>query len=91
MIGEEAVPRLAPGVRLQQDHVRGGWVLQAPEQVLVADEIATEVVRLVDGTRSLGAVVDDLAARFTAPRTEIAADVQELLCQLAEQGLVVVR
>jgi pyrroloquinoline quinone biosynthesis protein D len=91
VIDETAVPRLAPGVRLQQDHVRGGWVLQAPEQVLLADEIATEVVRLVDGARSVGAMVDDLAARFAAPRAEIAADVQDLLGQLAEQGLVLVR
>lgn len=85
---ESMVPRLAPGVRLQQDRVRGTWVLQAPERVVVLDEIALEVVRLVDGSRPIAAAVDDLAGRFAAPRDEIAADVTALLEELAERGLV---
>jgi len=89
-ISETMVPRLAPGVRLQQDPVRGGWVLQAPEKVLVADEVATEVVQLMDGMRSVGGMIDELAVRFIAPRDEIAADVLALLGELSDHGVVLV-
>jgi pyrroloquinoline quinone biosynthesis protein D len=34
------------------------------------------------------AVVDDLAARYAAPREEIAADVLALLRELEEKGVV---
>ncbi len=82
------VPRLARGVKLREDKARGRWVLLAPERMLVPDETAVEVLRLVDGVRSLDAVVDTLAARFAAPREEIAADVAGMLQELRERGVV---
>ena len=83
------VPRLARGVRLRQDAARGGrWVVMAPERLFVPDEIALEVLRLVDGVRSVDAMVDGLAARFAAPREEIAADVIELLRDLVGKGVI---
>lgn len=87
-VAEEAVPRFAPGVRLRHDTVRGGWVVLAPERLFVPDEHAVEVLRLVDGKRSLGAIVDDLAARYDAPRDAIAADVAAMLRDLGGKGAV---
>ncbi|MBW8270862.1 pyrroloquinoline quinone biosynthesis peptide chaperone PqqD [Caldovatus aquaticus] len=85
-----SVPRLARGVRLREDAARGGrWVVMAPERLFVPDATALEVLRLVDGARSVEAIVDALAARFDAPRAEIAADVTELLEDLAAKGVIV--
>ncbi|WP_198372991.1 pyrroloquinoline quinone biosynthesis peptide chaperone PqqD [Roseomonas rosulenta] len=82
------VPRLNRGVKLREDAVRGRWIVLAPERMFVPDEIALEVLRLVDGARSVGAIADELAARFAAPRDEILADVSEMLADLAAKGVV---
>jgi pyrroloquinoline quinone biosynthesis protein D len=82
------VPRLARGVKLREDAARGRWVLLAPERMLVPDETALEVLRMLDGVRSVDALVGELAARYAAPREEIAGDVAELLRDLAERGMV---
>jgi pyrroloquinoline quinone biosynthesis protein D len=87
---EGAVPRLARGMKLRQDAAREGrWVVLGPERMFVPDETALEVLRLVDGARPLGTIVDDLAARFDAPRAEILADVRAMLEDLAARGVVV--
>lgn len=83
-----AVPKLARGVRLREDATRGGWVVLAPERAFVPDTVALEVLRLVDGARSVDAVVDDLTARFNAPRDVIARDVGAMLRDLSEKGVV---
>ncbi len=83
-----SIPRLGRGMRLREDTARGRWVVMGPERMFVPDEIALEVLRLVDGARSVDAMVDDLAARFAAPREEILADVVALLDDLAAKGVV---
>lgn len=79
--------RFAPGVRLQEDRARNRWVVMAPERMFVPDETALEVLRLVDGARDEGAIVDELAAKFAAPREVIAADVGAMLSDLREKGV----
>jgi len=83
-----SVPRLGRGMKLREDKARGQWVVLGPERMFVPDEIALEVLRLVDGSRSVDAIVEDLAARFAAPRDEIMADVSALLDDLAAKGVV---
>ena len=82
------VPAFAPGFRLRFDKVRGAWMILAPERLFMPDEQAVEVLKLVDGKRSLDAIVDDLAARFDAPREAIASDVHAMLQDLADQGAI---
>lgn len=84
-----AVPRFARGVRLREDTARGRWVVLAPERAFVPDDTALEVLKLVDGARSVGAIADALAERFNAPREVIEADITEMLRDLAERGVVV--
>ena len=79
-------PRFAPGVRLHHDAARDRWVVMAPERMFVPDETALEVLRLVDGARDLDTIVDALAARFAAPREEIAEDVRAMLDDLVARG-----
>ena len=85
---DTAVPSYAPGVRLREDSVRGGWVVLAPERLFVPDEHAVAVLQLVDGARTVGAIVDDLAARYDAPRELIAADVLAMLEDLSVKGAI---
>ncbi len=88
MTPEDAVPTYAPGVRMRHDAVRGGWVVLAPERLFVPDEHAAEVLRLVDGSRTVGRIVDDLASRYNAAREVIAADVVAMLQDLAGKGAI---
>ena len=85
MADGSSVPAFRRGVKFRFDTVRGAWVLLAPEKLFMPDEIAVEILKLVDGARTIDAIVEDLAARFDAPRDEIAADVVaalEGLCTL---------
>ena len=58
--------------RLKFDETRQVWVILAPERVLAPDEIAVEVLQLCDGVRSVAEMVDQLAAKYAAPREAIA-------------------
>jgi pyrroloquinoline quinone biosynthesis protein D len=85
---EAAIPALAPGVKFRFDTVRQAWVVLAPERLFLPDEQAVSILNLVDGVRSLGAIVDDLAARFAAPRDVIAGDVETMLQGLVDKGVL---
>jgi pyrroloquinoline quinone biosynthesis protein D len=90
-LSPDSIPVLPRGVRLRFDKVRNVWTLLAPERVLMPDEIAIEILKRCDGEATLAAIVDDLARTFVADRDEIAADVEELLQDLADKGLVTIR
>lgn len=86
MLSEDTVPHLAAGVKFRLDAVRNAWVLLAPERLFQLDEIAVEVMKLVDGQRSVAMIADSLASKFAAPREEISGDVSALLQDLAARG-----
>jgi pyrroloquinoline quinone biosynthesis protein D len=83
-----SIPRLARGMKLREDKARGQWVVLGPERMFVPDAVALEVLRLLDGVRSVDAVADGLAARYDAPRALILADVLALLEDLLARGVV---
>ena len=85
---EATVPKLAAGVRLQYNKVRGCWILLAPERVIVPDETALEILRRCDGRASLGAIIDELAASYDEERAVIAEDVRKMVDELAEKGIL---
>lgn len=87
-ITETVVPRLGVGVRLQFDAVRKTWGLLAPERLFALDEQAAAILKEVDGERSLGAIIDMLAARYDAPRAVIAGDVTAMLGGLADKNVL---
>lgn len=86
MTEEAAIPSFRRGVKFRFDAVRDAWVLLAPEKLFIPDEIAVEILKLVDGERSVSVIVDDLAARFDAPRELIATDVIAALDDLSARG-----
>jgi len=87
-VSPDACPALARGVRLVEDRVRGGHQLLAPERALTPSKVAVEILRLCDGERSFGAIVDDLATRFDADRTLIESEASAFLEELAGKGMV---
>jgi pyrroloquinoline quinone biosynthesis protein D len=88
LLATQDVPRLPRGVRMRFDSVRNAHVLLAPERAFDLDEVATEVLKLVDGERSVGAIVDELAAKFDADRKIIETDVLEMLGDLMKKRVV---
>jgi pyrroloquinoline quinone biosynthesis protein D len=86
--GETSVPVFAPGVKFRFDAVRDAWIVLAPERLFLPDEQAIEILKLIDGTRTLGMIIDDLAARYAAPRALIAGDVETMLRDLGDKGVL---
>ncbi|MEM9763513.1 MAG: pyrroloquinoline quinone biosynthesis peptide chaperone PqqD [Pseudomonadota bacterium] len=87
-LDDNAVPRLLRGVRVAHDAVRRRDVLLAPERVFMLDPIGKAVLDRIDGTRSFGTIVDDLAAAYEAPRDRIAADAGTYLAGLIERRMM---
>lgn len=81
-------PRLAAGVHLHFDADRQAWVLQTADCLIATAGPVHEVVRRCDGTHTVTQIVDELAGQFSAPRPQIASDVDDLLAQLADNGLI---
>jgi|SRR6266404_2895198 pyrroloquinoline quinone biosynthesis protein D len=87
VVSETSVMRLAPHIVFRFDDIRQRWTMMAPERLMLPDEQAVEILHLVDGNASVGAIVDALAARYTqAPRELIAKDVTAMLQDLADKG-----
>lgn len=88
LIAPDDIPVLPRGVRLQADRVRGIRVLQAPERAMQLDPVGEAILTAVDGTRSMAAIVADLADRYSAPQDQIAGDVRDFLTGLIERRMV---
>ena len=84
----QSVLRFAPHARFRFDEVRQAWVVLAPERLLLPDEQAVEILRLIDGERAVDAIVDELASRFEAPREVIAGDVLPMLQDLVSKNVL---
>lgn len=84
----DRVPHFAEGIRIRWDETRQRWILLAPEKVVVAEPPADDVLRSIDGVRSVGDIVTELAEMFEAAPEQIADDVIRLLNELAAEGLV---
>jgi pyrroloquinoline quinone biosynthesis protein D len=88
VVGETSIPRLVRGARLQFDRHRDQWIVQAPERLFVLDPIALEIVQRCDGVAPVTAIVDGLASKFNAPRDLILRDVNTLLQDFADKGVM---
>jgi pyrroloquinoline quinone biosynthesis protein D len=82
------VLRFPPHVKFRFDEKRQAWIVLAPERLLLPDEQAVEILKLVDGERSVDAVIDALAEQFDAPRAEIAGDVRAMLQDLIDKKVL---
>jgi pyrroloquinoline quinone biosynthesis protein D len=84
----ETVAKLARGVRLREDPVRGQTVLLAPERALALDEIAVMIVNALDGERSIDAIAEEFAAKFEAPKDQILSDVIAFVDEFSKRRML---
>ncbi len=81
-------PAFNRGFRLRHDAVRDAWMVLAPERLFMLEGPAVEVLKLVDGIRTVLEIIDTLAEQFAAPRDLIAADVVAMLQDLTDKGAI---
>ncbi len=71
------IPAIRRGYRFQWEPAQDCHVLLYPEGMIKLNESAGEILKLVDGQRSIGAIIAELQARF--PEAEgIAEDILAL-------------
>jgi pyrroloquinoline quinone biosynthesis protein D len=87
VITRESVPGLRRGVRRQFDQARNTFVLQAPERVIVLDDIAAAITELVDTKHSVAQISLILAERFAADATLVETDVTAFIQDLVDKNL----
>ena len=88
MLDHAARPALARTVRLRWDERAGAQLLLAPERGLLLDDIASQVVKLCDGSRTVEQIVEVLCATYNADARAVASDLESFLTELARRGLV---
>jgi pyrroloquinoline quinone biosynthesis protein D len=86
-ITDAAQPRLAKGVRLQNDSATGKSVLLFPEGIVELNETAHEILARCDG-RTLDEIVRALAEEYDSDVAPLAADVRETLADLHQRKLI---
>ena len=86
-IADAAQPRLAKGVRLQNDSATGKSVLLFPEGIVELNETAHEILVRCDG-RTVTEIVQALADDYDADQAAIAIDVRETLAGLEQRKLI---
>ncbi len=79
-----AVPRLVPMFRLQWEPAQDCHVLLYPEGMVKLSPSAGEILKRVDGTRTVAAIVEDLSSAF--PGADLEADVIAFLQQAKTHG-----
>ncbi len=84
------IPKLPRHAKLRYDEARKKWIINAPERVFELDEIAAEIMQMLDGNLSINDMVDKLVIKFeNAPREQISQDVVVMLQSLADKGFVI--
>lgn len=78
------VPALRPGYRMQWEPVQDCHVLLYPEGMVKLNDSAAEVLKRVDGQRSVGEIVAELQACFPSA-VELDADVLAFIGDAHEQ------
>jgi Coenzyme PQQ synthesis protein D (PqqD) len=63
-------------------------IRQEAAEALVLNELAGRILDLIDGHRTVGAVVDQLLQEYEVEPTDLVADVQEYLEELLATGVV---
>ena len=89
-LNENDIPKLPRHAKLRYDEARKKWIINAPERVFELDEIAAEIMQLVDGKSSITDMVETLSKKFDgATKDVVKKDVLSMLQPLAEKGFIV--
>jgi coenzyme PQQ biosynthesis protein PqqD len=88
MISRDTRPRIAAKARLRYDRKAERTMLLYPEKGLVLNPTAADIAKLCTGEHSVGAIVDQLAAKYGKEAAVIEREVMGFLSALAERGLL---
>ena len=85
------IPKLPRHAKLRFDEARKIWIINAPERVFELDDIASEIIKLVNGESTIEIIVDELCKKFEgAPKEAILEDTISMLQSLADKGFIVI-
>ena len=87
-IKDAIIPKFPKNVRFKYNKARKEWVILAPERLVNLDQIAVEILHLVDGERSVKNIASELSKKFNAPNDIILSDVKEMLQDLSDKGFI---
>jgi pyrroloquinoline quinone biosynthesis protein D len=76
-------------VKLRHDPGRGRWIILAPERVFNPDETAVEVLKKLDGQRSVNEIAEALSQEYQAPLDVVTNDILAMLQDLTDKGVLV--
>ena len=88
-IDGDIVPKFPKHVKFKYNEPRKEWVLLAPEKLVKPDQIAVEILKLVDGIKTVKKIANELSQKFNAPEEVIIEDTKVMLQQLADKGFIV--
>ena len=87
MIDPASIPQLNKHFRLQWEEAQDCYVLLYPEGMVKLNESAGLILNCVDGSKSVGTIIAELAERF--PQVEcIASDIEEFMTTASAQRWV---
>jgi coenzyme PQQ biosynthesis protein PqqD len=82
-------PKLARKARLRFDRHEERWMIVYPERGLLLNDAGAAIAKMLDGTRSLDEIADQLADEHAgADRETIAKDVGAFVDDLRAKGLL---
>lgn len=88
IISSDTMPVLPRFVKLRHDKGRDRWIMLAPERILTPDEIAVEVLMLLDGETTISEISTELAKKYNASEDVIEKDITTMLQDLADKGFI---
>lgn len=83
---DTSIPRIAPMFRFQWEPVQSAHVLLYPEGVVQLSGSAGEILKRVDGTRSVAEIIAELRVAFAG--ADLDDDVRRFLTEAAARGWI---
>ncbi|MGH8597873.1 MAG: pyrroloquinoline quinone biosynthesis peptide chaperone PqqD [Gammaproteobacteria bacterium] len=76
-VSTTTIPRITPMFRMQWEEAQNCHVLLYPEGMVKLSSSAGEIMKRIDGRKSIGAIIDDLKAQY--PGVPLEQDVYKFL------------
>jgi pyrroloquinoline quinone biosynthesis protein D len=89
IVAGETVLAIPRHIKLRHDPGRGRWIILAPERVFNPDDTAVEVLKLLDGQRSVNTIAEALSQEYQAPLDVVTTDIVAMLQDLTDKGVLV--
>ena len=87
-ITDDVLPKFPKHVKFKYNKPRDEWVILAPERLVKLDMVAVEILKLVDGEKSVKNISIELSQKFNAPQDVILKDVTDMLQDLSDKGFI---